>query len=66
MNNNSKELVKQFVYQVLDDDCGVSKEAYDMLNLIMVTEREMASVLHDVVAMAVESEGRYVINPKEK
>lgn len=65
MNNNTKEMLKQFVYLVLDDDCGINKEAQQMLNHLLVTDRDMASLLHDIVAMAVEtSDGRFSINPK--
>lgn len=64
MSNTTKEMVKQFVLLTLDDSCGISVEAYDMLNYIMKEDRDMASVLHDVVSMAVESsDGRYSINP---
>ncbi len=65
MNNNTKEMLKQFVYLVLDDDCGISKEAQEMLNHLLVTDRDMATSLHDIVAMAVEtSDGRFSINPE--
>ena len=65
MNNNTKEMLKQFVYLILDDDCGISKEAQEMLNHLLVTDRDMASLLHDIVAMAIEtSDGRFSINPK--
>jgi hypothetical protein len=64
MSNTTKEMVKQFVLLTLDDSCGVGKEAYDMLNYIMKEDRDMATILHDVVSMAVESsDGRYSINP---
>lgn len=65
MNNSTKEMIKQFVYLTLDDDCGINKEAQEMLHHMMVTDRDMASILHDIVEMAVEtSDGRYIINPK--
>lgn len=64
MTNNAKEMLKQFVYLALDDDHGINKEAYEMLNQMMVHDREMASVLHDTAEMASENaEGRFVINP---
>jgi hypothetical protein len=64
MTNNANEMLKQFIYLTLDDDHGISKEAYDMLNHMMIHDRDMASILHDTVDMAVEnSEGRFSINP---
>jgi hypothetical protein len=64
MTNNAKEMLKQFIYLVLDDDHGINEEAHQMLTQMMVHDREMASILHETVEMATEnSEGRFVINP---
>jgi hypothetical protein len=64
MSNETKEMLKQFVYLTLDDDHGISKEAYQMIMQILVHDRDMASILHDVVEMASEnSDSRFMINP---
>jgi hypothetical protein len=64
MTNNAKEMLKQFILLTLDDDYGINKEAYDMLNQMMVHDRDMAAMLHEVAEMAIEnSEGRFVIKP---
>jgi hypothetical protein len=64
MSNTAKEMVRQFVMLTLDDSYGISKEAYDLLNQMMIEDREMANILHDTIEMAVEtSDGRYAINP---
>jgi hypothetical protein len=64
MTNNAKEMLKQFILLTLDDDYGINSEAYDMLNQMMVYDRDMATMLHEVVEMALEnSNGRYCINP---
>jgi hypothetical protein len=64
MTNNAKEMLKQFVYLVLDDENGINSDAYKMLTEMMIHDREMASILHDTVDMATEStEGRFAINP---
>lgn len=64
MSDNTKEMLKQFVYLALDDEHGINEEAHQMLTQMMVHDREMASVLHDTVEMATETaEGRFAINP---
>ena len=64
MRKTAKEMVRQFVMLTLDDSYGISKEAYDLLNQMMIEDREMANILHDTIEMAVEtSDGRYAINP---
>jgi hypothetical protein len=64
MNSVSKELIGQFVYELLDDDCGINKNAKELLEQLMINDRDMASILHDTIGMAIEnSDGRFVINP---
>jgi hypothetical protein len=64
MNNITNELFKQFVQSLLDDECGVNEEAYELLNEIMKNDKNLASVLHDTIEMCdTNSDGRYVINP---
>lgn len=64
MNQVTKDLLKQFVESILDDDCGINKESYTLLTQMLVNDKEVASVLHDTIEMSGEnSSGRYVINP---
>ena len=64
MNQITKDLLKQFVETILDDDCGINKEAHTLLTQMLVNDREIASVLHDTLEMSGENKnGRFVINP---
>ena len=64
MNSVSKELLKQFVESVLDDDCGINKESYNLLTQMLVSDKDIASVLHESLEICGQnSDGRYVINP---
>jgi hypothetical protein len=64
MNQITKDLLKQFVETILDDDCGINKEAYALLTQMLVNDKEVASVLHDTMEMSGENKnGRFVINP---
>lgn len=64
MNQVTKELLKQFVESVLDDDHGINKESYSLLTQLLVNDRELANVLHDSLEMSGENRfGRFVINP---
>ena len=38
MNNITNELFKQFVQSLLDDECGINEEAYELLNEIIIIE----------------------------
>ena len=64
MNSVSKELLKQFVESVLDDDCGINKESYNLLTQMLVSDKDIASVLHESLEICGQNaDGRYVINP---
>jgi hypothetical protein len=64
MNNVTKELIGQFIFELLDDECGINKNAKELLEQLMINDRDMANILHDTIGMAVEnSDGRFVINP---
>lgn len=63
MSKTAREIIGQFVYELLDDDCGINHNAKELLDQLMIEDRDMANTLHEVVGMAVENaEGRYTIN----
>jgi hypothetical protein len=64
MNSISKELFKQFIESVLDDDYGINKESHNLLMQMLVSDKDIANVLHDSLELCDENvDGRYVINP---
>jgi hypothetical protein len=64
MNIVAKELLKQFIESVLDDDCGINKESHSLLMQMLVADKDIANVLHDSLELCGKNaDGRYVINP---
>lgn len=64
MNQNTKELLRQFVESVLDDECGINKESHDLLVQMLVSDKDIANYLHESMELCGEnSDGRYVLYP---
>jgi hypothetical protein len=64
MSKTAKEIIGQLIYELLDDDCGINHNAKELLDQLMIEDRDMANTLHEVVGMAMEnSQGRYVLHP---
>ena len=49
MNKETVDLVKKYVTSTLDEQNGISKDAYDALISLMQVNREFAQEMHDVV-----------------
>lgn len=64
MKEVTKELLRQFVESVLDDDCGINKESYDLLMQMLISDKDIANYLHDSLELCCQNkDGRYIINP---
>lgn len=49
MNKETLDLVKTYVVYTLDEQNGISKEAYSALISLMQVDREFAQEMHDIV-----------------
>jgi len=64
MKEITKELLKQFIQSVLDDDCGIGSESYTLLTQLLINDKDLANVLHETLEMCEKNtNGRYLINP---
>lgn len=64
MNQTAKELLRLFVESLFDDDYGINSESYDLLNQLLVSDKDVANYLHESVEFCGKNaDGRYVINP---
>jgi hypothetical protein len=61
MNQETQELIKQYIKETLKDTHGISAQAYSLLECMMKTDRNMASHLHDVMFECQEAHNRYFI-----
>jgi hypothetical protein len=61
MNQETQELIKQYIEETLKDTHGISAQAYSLLDCMMRTDRNLASQLHDVIAQSQKAYNRYFI-----
>lgn len=62
MNQTSKELLRLFIESVLDDDCGINKESHSLLMQLLVSDKDIANILHESVELIRQNaDGRFVI-----
>jgi hypothetical protein len=62
MNQTSKELLRLFIESVLDDDCGINKESHSLLMQLLVSDKDIANILHDSVEIIRQNaDGRFVL-----
>jgi hypothetical protein len=61
MNKEELNLIKQYVISTLDEPNGISKEAYDVLILLMQVNRDFAQEMHDVVDKIDSHNNRYFL-----
>lgn len=62
MNQTSKELLRLFVESVLDDECGINKESHSLLMQLLVSDKDIANILHESVELVRQNaEGRFVL-----
>lgn len=61
MNQESQELVKQYITETLKDIHGIPESAYSLLELMMKVDRNLASQLHEVYVECVKAGNRYFI-----
>lgn len=61
MNKETVELVKKYVTSTLDEQNGISKDAYDVLIALMQINREFAQEMHNVVDKIDSHENRYFL-----
>jgi hypothetical protein len=61
MNQETVELVKQYITETLKDVNGISNSAYTLLGYMMKTDRNLASHLHDVYDQCIETGSRHFI-----
>lgn len=64
MKETTKELLRQFVESVLDDECGINKGSYDLLMQMLISDKDIANYLHESMELCCQNkDGRFVINP---
>jgi hypothetical protein len=62
MNQTSKELLRLFIESVLDDDCGINKESHSLLMQLLVSDKDVANILHESVELIRQNaDGRFVL-----
>ena len=62
MNQTSKEQLLLFVESVLDDECGINKESHSLLMQLLVSDKDIANILHESVELVRQNaEGRFVL-----
>lgn len=61
MNKETVDLVKKYVTSTLDEQNGISKDAYDALIALMQVNREFAQEMHDVVNKIDSHGNRYFL-----
>lgn len=61
MNKETVELVKKYVTSTLDEQNGISKDAYDVLIALMQVNRDFAQEMHDVVDKIDSHGNRYFL-----
>jgi hypothetical protein len=62
MNQTSKELLRLFIESVLDDDCGINKESHSLLMQLLVSDKDIANILHESLELVRQNaDGRFVI-----
>ena len=62
MNQTSKELLRLFIESVLDDDCGINKESHSLLMQLLVSDKDIANILHESLEIIRQNaDGRFVI-----
>ena len=61
MNQETVELVKQYITETLKDVNGISNSAYSLLGHMMKVDRNLASHLHDVYGQCIEAGNRYFV-----
>ena len=59
MNTEAQELVKQYIQETLKE--GITPEAFSLLELMMRTDRNLASQLHEIYDQSVSSGNKYYI-----
>jgi len=62
MNQTSKELLRLFIESVLDDDCGINKESHSLLMQLLVSDKDIANILHESLELVRQNaDGRFVL-----
>jgi hypothetical protein len=62
MNQTSKELLRLFIESVLDDDCGINKESHSLLMQLLVSDKDIANILHESLELIRQNaDGRFVL-----
>ena len=61
MNQETQELIKQYIEETLKDTHGISVQAYSLLECMMRIDRNLASQLHDVMMQSQKAYNRYFI-----
>lgn len=61
MNQETQELVQQYITETLKDINGISQDSYEILKYIMKTDRNFAASLYEVYEQSFESGGRYFV-----
>lgn len=61
MNKETVDLVKKYITSTLDEQNGISKDAYDALIALMQVNREFAQEMHDVVNKIDSHGNRYFL-----
>lgn len=62
MNQTSKELLRLFIESVLDDECGINKESHSLLMQLLVSDKDIANILHESVELVRQNaDGRFVL-----
>ena len=60
-NNMNKELLRDFIISVLDDEHGISERSFSILNKIAEQDKS----LHDVVLAADAYDDRFFLNEED-
>lgn len=61
MNKETVDIVKKYVTSTLDDQNGISIDAYDALIALMQLNRDFAQEMHDVVNKIDSHGNRYFL-----
>lgn len=61
MNKETVDLVKKYVTSTLDEQNGISPDAYDALIALMQLNRDFAQEMHDVVNKIDSHGNRYFL-----
>lgn len=65
MNNVTKDLMVQYITETLNPLTGVTKHAVEILELLLINDRELAQELHEAFERISCNNNRYFILPPE-